>query len=155
MKYKVGDILKVKKGHENKCYHFNGDITSKFIKIINTKYDCYYYDILNKEKHKIGYCTSCFIDSDLEPIEEKTLYDLEDGDIIIHNDGYERMVLGVHSLIYHLSVKNDFSRSVIDMTPQELENEGYTIKGQEKKEVTEVTMEEVCKKFGKNVKIKE
>jgi len=86
----------------------------------------------------------------------KTLY--EEGDILVDKDGDERMVLGSHKYLYHLSEPNNFEIWCMEFTPKELEEAGFTIKGQETVEETvEVSMDEIASKFGidvKNLKIK-
>lgn len=69
MKYKVGDILKVKEGCEGECASFK-DNNGKYIKITaETTYDFYSYYILNEKKEKVSWCCRCLTDEHLEPLE--------------------------------------------------------------------------------------
>lgn len=62
---------------------------------------------------------------------KKTLYNLEEGDIVVDEDGYERMVLGACGKVYFMSIFGCFDISDNMQTARELERRGYTIKGQE------------------------
>jgi len=67
MKYKVGDILKPRKGHEEYCINylkFSGD----YIRITGvSRRDYYCYDIY-RNNVQVCACSSCFNDDNLEPI---------------------------------------------------------------------------------------
>ena len=62
---------------------------------------------------------------------KKTLYNLEEGDVLVDKNGDERMVLGVCGKVYFLSIFGCFDISDNMQTARELERRGYTIKGQE------------------------
>jgi hypothetical protein len=75
----------------------------------------------------------------------------KEGDILA--DGfYKRKVLGVCGSVYLMSKVNNFDVCADGWTKQELDEADYKLKTEE--EAEEVTMKEVCAKFGKNVKIK-
>lgn len=67
MKYKIGDILKVKKGHEEKCTMFFNLPNAKYIKIVYVHPGYYSYFILDSKLNVIDSC-SCFKDTDLIPV---------------------------------------------------------------------------------------
>jgi len=148
MKYKIGDILKVKKGCESKCVSF---FTNKgsFIKITSVK-NGYDYDILNDKKEKVVWC-NCFKDEHLEPL-AKDLDNLEVGNEISVSDGGIRTVLGVCGRVIFVSTddKDIFHGGY---TKEELIEDGYTIVQKEVEDIEEITVEEVCKRLGKTVKI--
>jgi hypothetical protein len=73
---------------------------------------------------------------------------LRKGDIIYSSDG-RRKVLAIYEEIIFLSKNSEFNEYLNGYTLKELISLGYQLEIPE-----EVTMEEVCKKFGKNVKIK-
>ncbi len=87
MKYKVGDICRVRDGRKNSCGNFNdrGRVAA-FIKITQSESPGYDYEILDKHQKRIGIC-NCFEDGDLllkpvkvVPIQYVVVYDEEDGD---------------------------------------------------------------------------
>ena len=66
-------------------------------------------------------------------------------------------VLDVHGLIVDISDIDEYDVPLGGFTVKELKSNGYKIvkNPQEKKQVREVTMKDVCEKFGEEVKIKE
>ena len=81
---------------------------------------------------------------------------LEVNDIIIDNDGDERKVLAVlneENQVYALSEFNQFAEAGNIQTLTELIDDGYKLKSQVDSDVVEMTVEEISKQLGKNVKI--
>ena len=65
MKYKVGDILKPKKGHEDDCVTYSEE-KGEYIVIISIKNDDrYFYDIYSNSEC-VSKCSDCFNHDDLE-----------------------------------------------------------------------------------------
>jgi hypothetical protein len=144
MKYKIGDILKIKKGFtEEVCGNYR-DYKGCFIKIT----DCdggYDYDILDKDKIKVANCCGCFKDIHLDTL-EKTWDNLEVGDIIV-NQGEEAKILEVLSNSFLRSNRGDFSKTGGWYTPKEAQNDGWKIKQDPIVEVE--TVEIAGKKYSK------
>lgn len=95
---------------------------------------------------------------------KKTLYNLDEGDIVVDEDGYlrfERMVLGVCGKAYVMSEINNFEKASVVWTAKELERHGYAVKGQDPEpETVEVLgktykKEDVEKQLGELEKVKE
>jgi hypothetical protein len=63
MKFRVGDVCKVKKGCEKNCSNFH-DSGAVSIKIIGIDVDCYQYDFYTSTGKRAGSC-NCFNDDDL------------------------------------------------------------------------------------------
>jgi len=89
-------------------------------------------------KDKLGYEHSWYIDSGSDgdirnygvtnlKLKNKTLDDLEEGDIITDGHG-ERMVLGVYGKVYFMSKKNNFDYADENFTAKELEDYEYELK---------------------------
>ena len=81
---------------------------------------------------------------------------LEVNDIIIDNDGDERKVLAVlneENQVYVLSPFNQFAEAGSIHTLSELMSDAYTLKPEEDSNAVEMTVEEISKQLGKNVKI--
>ena len=81
---------------------------------------------------------------------------LEVNDIIVDNDGDERKVLAVlneENQVYLLSQFNQFAESGNIQTLTELIDNGYKLKSKEDSNTVEMTVEEISKQLGKNVKI--
>lgn len=87
LKYKVGDILEVKKefrGSQCPCGNFENSVDAKYIKITKTDDSYgYEYQILNSNRDDIGCCACCFKDEHLESIEQIiSRNDFKIGDIL-------------------------------------------------------------------------
>ena len=81
---------------------------------------------------------------------------LEVNDIIVDNDGDERKVLAVlneENQVYLLSQYNEFTKASSPVTLTELIDKYYKLKSQVDSDAVEMTVEEVSKQLGKNVKI--
>ena len=81
---------------------------------------------------------------------------LEVNDIIVDNDGDERKVLAVlneENQVYVLSAFNQFAEAGNIQTLTELIDNGYKLKSQVDSDAVEMTVEEISKQLGKNVKI--
>lgn len=66
---------------------------------------------------------------------DRTLDDLEEGDVLVDENGDEQKVLGICGNVYFLSEENEFTK--VDeyyYTTQELEDNGYTLKQEEEEE---------------------
>ena len=81
---------------------------------------------------------------------------LEVNDIIVDNDGDECKILAVlneENQVYALSVYNNFSEFKDIQTLKELIYNGYKLKSQVDSDAVEMTVEEISKQLGKNIKI--
>lgn len=81
---------------------------------------------------------------------------LEVNDIIVDNDGDERKVLAIlneENQVYVLSAFNQFAEAGNIQTLTELIDNGYKLKSQVDSDAVEMTVEEISKQLGKNVKI--
>ena len=81
---------------------------------------------------------------------------LEVNDIIINTDNYEKKVLAVLNEeigVYVLSVSNNFDKADYIYTLSELIYNGYKLKSQVDSDAVEMTVEEISKQLGKNIKI--
>ena len=87
---KIGDIYKIKQGRERACMAF---VNKKGVKILIRQLSPLRYDILDKDNNEVSYCSYCFSEDDLVPV-EKILNDLEIGDVV-ENIGEKRTVLSV------------------------------------------------------------
>ena len=85
---------------------------------------------------------------------------IEDGlkvnDIIIDNEGFECKILAIlneENQVYVLSQYGEFTKAGSIFTLTELIDEGYKLKSKEYSDTVEMTVEEISKQLGKNVKI--
>ena len=83
-------------------------------------------------------------------LKEKTLDDLEVGDILVGEYGSKK-VLAICGLVYFLSFENTFTECGCGYTIQEI-REDFTLK-QEEEKTEELTMAELEKELGRKVKI--
>ena len=114
-------------------------------------------------KTEFGTDTTIFVKDipNAEPVfpvnKNRTIEDgLEVNDIIIDTSGNERKILAVlneENKVYILSVLNTFDKAIGAYTLTELINECYILKSKEDSNTVEMTVEEISKQFGKNVKI--
>jgi len=83
--------------------------------------------------------------------QEDAMY--EEGDILTNESG-DIKVLGVCGSVYFMSYDYDHEKCDEGYTRKELNRLDFKLKEEAEEEAEEVTMKEVCDKFGKNVKIK-
>ena len=110
-------------------------------------------------ENKFGYEYAWLYDDDVKDIKfkPKTLRDIEVGDVLVHENGDERMVLGICGRVHLMSADDDFEEYDDGYTIVELIANGYKVKqdlSEEEPKTVSHTMEEVCEKFGYTVKIK-
>lgn len=154
MQIKIGKIYKVKPEFGYKCFNFF-NLEAKYIKFI----DNLSYEILNEKNKLIRFC-KCFKPEHLEPL-EKTLYNLERGDVVEDRYGSKRRVLGLvesnpENQIYVFSCTENFETIGLFLTAKETEEFAFKIVQPEPtEEIKEMTVEEVSKLVGKKVKIVE
>lgn len=160
-KIKVGGVYHVKSEFKGRCNSFSGNAKAVTIRVTRLHDDDrnFDYDILDRQKNKVGDCSSpgCFYEENL--IIEKNLYNLEVGDVI-YRDSIRAAVLSVlpsdeKNPIYFLSKNNNLED--LDARPysaSELEKSRWKVE-QPEGAVQEMTVEEVSKLVGKTVKIVE
>jgi len=92
--------------------------------------------------------------TNLKPF-NKTLRDVEVGDIIVnkYNNENKRMVLDVREKIIGLSGYDNFEVFNYFYTFEELEKYGYELKDEPEEKIEELTVEQVCKELGRDIKI--
>jgi len=147
MQIKVGQIYKVKKGHEKMCWSYGTCDNARYIKITDDNEDCLRYEILDENKEIID-CCNCFEPTDLEEVNKYKV-----GDILVDDENDECKVLEVGETSFLLSYDSDFNKASNWFTFQEIENKGYKLKDQEEVKPEEMTLSEVCKELGRTVKI--
>ena len=91
--------------------------------------------------------------TDLKPL-PRTIDDIQEGDVVVDEGGDERKVLGVCGKVYLMSGICDFSKYSNGFTIEELKTRGYKPKDEPEPEIEEMTLAEVCKELGREVKIK-
>ena len=87
----------------------------------------------------------------------KNLQTLCVGDVVKNDYDYYKTVIGViNQNCYQMSNGRESTHCSSTFSVKELEDEGYEpyIEDTEEPEVEELTMEEVCKEIGRNIKIK-
>ncbi len=119
MKYHIGDKLKVKKGCEDVCETYLS-YKGTSIQITDIRDSKYTYRVFYGGG-AVGSC-NCFTDEYLEPF-EKTLENLEVGDLVVDEKGNFRKVLGSCGNICFLSHFNQDHTS-IDL---DVFNSGFTL----------------------------
>lgn len=139
---KIGKKYRIKKGHEGKCANFAMEFEKDngcYIVITEDKSGLY-YRIYNSDNDDVGNCWDCFKEEHLIPF-EKTMQDIEYGDVIIHN-GSKRKVLGRLNNLMFVSSANRFNESALtNYTIDELIKDGYRV--YEKSEEMKNTDEEI------------
>lgn len=73
------------------------------------------------------------------------------GDILVNQNGNKRKVLGVCGEVYILSAYDNFDIAYKFYTQFELDDMGYKLYTEEPEDLTELTLEEVAKKFNVDV----
>ena len=90
-------------------------------------------------------------------IKNRTIEDgLEVNDIIFEANGIERKILAVlneKNQVYSLSQCDEFTKASSIFTLTELIDNDYKLKSKEDSNTVEMTVEEISKQLGKNVKI--
>ena len=91
--------------------------------------------------------------TNLKPL-NKTIRDVEIGDIVVdkYNNENKQMVLDVREKIVGLSEYDDFEIFGYFYTFEELE-EDYELKDEPEENIEELTVEQVCKELGRDIKI--
>lgn len=139
---KVGDKFKVIDGNENSTHNYY-----RLGEIITLVEDDGSSNPFFQRKSGDRICTSF---RSLEPY-KKDLDNLEVGDILIDNEGNERMVLGISDLVFHMSSEDDLDVAYGNFTLAEFKRDGWRLKEEEKK--VELTLDEVAEKFGVDVNL--
>ena len=124
-----------------------------------TPYICQNEEDGSWAEDRLGYKYSWSLNKDftdgnvtnLKPF-KKTIRDVEIGDILIR-DGEEQMVLDVREKIIGLSEYYDFNSFCNFYTFEELERYGYKLKDEPEEKIEELTIEQVCKELGRDIKI--
>ena len=146
MKYKIGQKVKVIASTFGRQYSDKTNLIGNICIVSN-------YDSLDNTYGLYTHFGECYFnESDLAPA-TKDWDTLEVGDILVDTDGDTKKVLGICGLLIFTSDFNNYNRPNGYHTKEGLIARCYTIK-QDEPEVTEMTMEEVCKKLGKNIRIK-
>ena len=139
----IGEIL----NSENRFIYIACDSEEKF---------------LSKENIFDWYFSEFAIDvPNAEPIfpvnKNRTIEDgLEVNDIIVEANGIERKILAVlneKNQVYSLSQCDEFTKASSIFTLTELIDNDYKLKSKEDSNTVEMTVEEISKQLGKNVKI--
>ena len=155
MQIKIGQIYKVKP--ECKNPFFRNAKNAKFIKFVNSSE----FEILDENKKMISIILNTTFNPEyLEPF-EKTLYNLELGDMVEDDDGDKRKVLSLiesspENPIYCLSHANDWDDpNNIVSANWKSKNNFKVVQPEPTEDIKEMTVEEVSKLVGKKVKIVE
>jgi len=154
--FKVNDKLTVKAGCEHECAVL-GDEVFDYLTI--TYNDGYYAYTAYRGGEEVNSCSCCYKDHHLELyIAPVITWDtLKWKDVVIDEDGEERLVLGVLNDLVFLSGCDVFNVAGTWYLIQELQEKGYTIKQATPVDKLELTLEQVAEKFGievGNLKIK-
>jgi len=155
--------MKFKHGEKVTCEIYGEKITDAKISIDKdgTPFICQNIKDGNDAEDKLGYKYSWILRKDFTHSYVTNLKSFiksfdnpQIGDEYKDENGYSRFVLGVLGRVIHLSRWDDKDAYWSSYTKEELIKNGYTIVQDEPEEYKEVTMEEVCEKFGHKVKIK-
>jgi hypothetical protein len=149
-----------KHGQKVKCEIYGREITDARISINKSGIP---YICQNKEDgiaadDKLGYEYSWMLNKDFTGysatnlrLAEKSFDNPEVGDEYRDAYGNGRFVLGVSGRVIHLSMFTGKNSVGDSFTKEELIKYGYTIVQDKEEEVTELTLDEIAKKFGKDV----
>lgn len=147
LKFKAGQKVKVV-SNSDPCIKSKQLMVGKVceIKFIDNS-DIYPYSVWNEDKSNWWW----FIESDLQAV-ERTLDDLEVGDILVNGDE-ERKVLGLLESLIFTSDNIDFdSASSTVWTVKQLKIHGWSLKQEEQPEdTTEISIQEIADKFNIDV----
>ena len=108
----------------------------------------YSYDLYKNHK-KVDACYSCQNDTNSK-LMEKTMEDIQKGDVFVSENGFERTVIERLGDIVFTTGWGDNWDDTAFWSTTELKNKGFTIK-QPEPETTELTMQEVADKFSVDV----
>lgn len=145
MKYKIGDKIVPKNGIWT-CGKAD-DARADYAVITQTGRR-YHYD-LYKDSKKVDWCSLCQNDTNSK-LMEKTMEDLQKGDVIISKSGREHTVIErLGDIVFTTGYENNWDDTVAWNTT-ELKDRGFTIK-QPETEPTEITMQQIADEFGVDV----
>jgi len=149
MKYKVGDVLKIKEDSLEECGRARIS-KATHIQITEVGDENYGYDVL-KDGEKVDVCWNCFKDEHLAQVEKRLEYGYCDiGDIVIDAGGQEIIILDTRKLLFDYSSLDNADTHVGTFTYKEAIANDWKIK-QEQEEMIEMTLEEVAKLRGVDV----
>jgi hypothetical protein len=137
------------------CWNNNEMDAKEYIVVCELNPSCNKYKFVAVDPLTIGFA-SFKNAKDIPQSKSRTIEDgLEEGDIIIGSNGNERMVLGKCGKVYFTSNEYSFKvASTYHYTLLELIEYGYKLKPEASSNNTvEMTVAEVSKLVGKNVKI--
>ena len=137
------------------CWDNNEMNAKEYIVLCELNPSCNKYKFVAVDPLTIGFA-SFKNAKDIPQSKPRTIEDgLEEGDIIIDYNGNERMVLGKCGKVYFLSSINNFEKTGVIGTLQGIIDLGYFLKSEASSNdnTVEMTVAEVSKLVGKNVKI--
>lgn len=134
---KVGDRVRAVDGKPNPCNELNNeDSNEQNITEVSSNYFC-----INNCSHPYKY--DFFLERWEEPKKPRTIEDVQEGDVVLNEDGEEYEVLArVGKMVF--MTKNKELTTSIDYTINEMKRDGFTLKGETKT----MTKEEAEEKFG-------
>lgn len=151
-KYKVGDKIRVKT-LEGGSIRVNPKLymdylvgTVQTVSDVDSDGDIWVRNT-NEVASAEGYREWCLDPAWIEPI-EKTLYNLEPGDVLVDEDGDERTVIDVLPNSVLLSSYSNKNNAGTWMTPNDLERRGYKLKDAPTTGTTELSVAELEEKLG-------
>lgn len=137
-KFKVGDRVKITKEQHSTCNLQKGDVG--VIADINTNNAPYVYRVKGLKNW------ACMGEDDMQ-LRNKSLDNLEVGDVLVDCARYERTVLAIVGKLVALSQGNRPETHYEWYTVAELKETSYKLKDSEE-EITELTLEEVAELKG-------
>lgn len=152
MKFKVGDKVRIKKDLKPGSYgwvHFD-ELMSKYRGKQTTVKECLTCDTHDYYHLSIDDSGWSWSEDMLKPL-NKTLRNVEVGDVVIHKLGSETVVLEVLTQTVLLSLPGNHAKAWEWHTFTELETNGFTLKDQEEEETVELTLEDIAKKFNVDI----
>lgn len=167
IKYKINKMITFKHNDKVTCKIEGVEIKDAKISINESGSPFICQNIKNGSdaKDKLGYRYSWILNSDFTDMSvtdlklaEKTWDNLEEGDVLVSKFSQELIVIGICGKAIFLGSKECATDVIIGMaqiyTKEELINRGYTIKIETPTpDVEEMTVEQVCKLLGKEIKI--
>ena len=73
------------------------------------------------------------------------------GDPLVNEYGDKLKVLGISGEVYHMSLYDDFDKAGANFTQKDLDDMGCKLYTEDQEDLTELTLEEVAKKFNVDV----